>query len=503
MIDFFISYNKADRAWAEWIAWELEESKHSTVIQAWDFLPGSNFVLEMQKATQQAARTVAVLSPDYLNAEYTQPEWAAAFARDPTGSKGLLLPVRVRDCQIEGLLAPVVYIDLYGKSVQEARTALLSGIKRTRVKPLERPFFPGPGAPAAERSMPTPRPFPGTAEPHSAPIAEPVHEGVDSVSDALHALSQMMRDNAKVREAVVEFQTDFQAASQQLHVLSAYKDLHDWLHALQFQCYERILAESRRFPDDESAHDSIADSGMTLRSTLTAVKRAAAGQHLAKLDVQWLVNSLGEADVQLQQALDQSDNRQLNKAAATLRRVLHLYPTQINTRLNEAARTLRLPSLVQAMTVICDTIVLLPLDEDKVQQFQRGVSDLSTLNAELNALISEHDRWQQADGNLRITHLDSGQFMEELDAAWSQLKSLTAPLYERNTEQWAIDFGADSHRLESALAAQDLPKAKNIFRRYRRAAGLRFFEVDVKLKVLCSNLRSVGDPLVSVLKMIK
>jgi hypothetical protein len=22
--DFFISYNQADRAWAEWIAWELE-----------------------------------------------------------------------------------------------------------------------------------------------------------------------------------------------------------------------------------------------------------------------------------------------------------------------------------------------------------------------------------------------------------------------------------------------------------------------------------------------
>ena len=48
--DFFISYNKADRAWAEWIAWTLEEAGYSTTIQAWDFQAGGNFVLEMQKA---------------------------------------------------------------------------------------------------------------------------------------------------------------------------------------------------------------------------------------------------------------------------------------------------------------------------------------------------------------------------------------------------------------------------------------------------------------------
>ena len=27
MPDFFISYNKADREWAEWIAWQLEEAR--------------------------------------------------------------------------------------------------------------------------------------------------------------------------------------------------------------------------------------------------------------------------------------------------------------------------------------------------------------------------------------------------------------------------------------------------------------------------------------------
>jgi hypothetical protein len=40
--DFFISYNEADRGWAEWIAWQLEAEGYSTIVQAWDFRPGGN-----------------------------------------------------------------------------------------------------------------------------------------------------------------------------------------------------------------------------------------------------------------------------------------------------------------------------------------------------------------------------------------------------------------------------------------------------------------------------
>jgi hypothetical protein len=70
MKNFFISYNRADKAWAEWIAWQLEKAGFTTVIQAWDFRPGSNFVLEMQQAATEAERTVAVLSPDYLKSRW-------------------------------------------------------------------------------------------------------------------------------------------------------------------------------------------------------------------------------------------------------------------------------------------------------------------------------------------------------------------------------------------------------------------------------------------------
>jgi tetratricopeptide (TPR) repeat protein len=154
--DFFISYNKADRAWAEWIAWQLEQSGFSTALQAWDFAPGANFVLKMQNTAAEAKRTLAVLSPDYLNSEFTQPEWAAAFRQDPTGEKRLLMPVRVRECEIEGLLGSIIYLDLIGLDETSASGALLKAVQGGRAKPSKAPRFPGPPAVAREK----PR-FPG------------------------------------------------------------------------------------------------------------------------------------------------------------------------------------------------------------------------------------------------------------------------------------------------------------------------------------------------------
>jgi len=76
--DFFISYNQGDRAWAEWLAWTLEEVGYSVIIDAWDFRPGGNFALEMDRAMKRAERTIAVLSENYLNAVYTQSEWGVS-----------------------------------------------------------------------------------------------------------------------------------------------------------------------------------------------------------------------------------------------------------------------------------------------------------------------------------------------------------------------------------------------------------------------------------------
>ncbi|MEL7353929.1 MAG: TIR domain-containing protein [Cyanobacteria bacterium P01_A01_bin.116] len=141
MTRFFVSYNRADKGWAEWIAWTLEEAGHETVIQAWDFRPGGNFVLDMQRAAAETDKTILVLSENYLASEFVQPEWAAAFVDDPTSLERRLIPVRVQVCEPRGLLRPIVYVDLVGVEKEVAQQRLLEALPE-RLKPESEPEFP-------------------------------------------------------------------------------------------------------------------------------------------------------------------------------------------------------------------------------------------------------------------------------------------------------------------------------------------------------------------------
>jgi tetratricopeptide (TPR) repeat protein len=162
--DFFISYTQVDRLWAEWIAWQLEAAGYTIVIQAWDFRPGGNFVLDMQHAAAESECTIAVLSPAYLQSGFTAAEWAVAFATEPTSAQRRLLPVRIHECEPQGMLLPIVYIDLVGLEAEAARDKLLAGVQRQRAKPTREPGFPGPGL----HSGTAPPLFPG-ATPQNLP----------------------------------------------------------------------------------------------------------------------------------------------------------------------------------------------------------------------------------------------------------------------------------------------------------------------------------------------
>lgn len=163
--DFFISYTQADGAWAAWLAWHLEENGFTTRHQAWDFNAGSNFVLEMQKAAQGSRHTIAVISPAFLESKFTQAEWAAAFASDPEGDAGALIPVRVREVDLSGILAPIVYIDLVGLSEEEARKELLAGVSGSRRKPAAKPPFPAATSERWASGGDEQPPFPGEMPP--------------------------------------------------------------------------------------------------------------------------------------------------------------------------------------------------------------------------------------------------------------------------------------------------------------------------------------------------
>ncbi|KMS80246.1 WD40 repeat-containing protein [Streptomyces leeuwenhoekii] len=153
--DFFISYSPADERWASWIAWTLEEAGYRTVLQAWDFVPGTNFVDFMDRGVSESAAVIAVLSRNYERSRYGRMEWQAALRADPDAPERRLLTVRVEDIPVEGLLATITYVDLVPVTdPSAARDLLLARVRQAldgRARPSLRPDYPGgPGHPAPD-----------------------------------------------------------------------------------------------------------------------------------------------------------------------------------------------------------------------------------------------------------------------------------------------------------------------------------------------------------------
>nr|WP_305846530.1 toll/interleukin-1 receptor domain-containing protein [Methylobacterium radiotolerans]WKV18872.1 toll/interleukin-1 receptor domain-containing protein [Methylobacterium radiotolerans JCM 2831] len=167
MTDFFISYTSADVKWAEWIGYALEDNGFSVVIQAWDFRPGSNFVLESAACgSRSRSHHHGSLSGLPEIAVCLHRNGRPLCAQDPQGQDRRLVPVMVRSCEAKGCCRRVVQIRIFGQDEATARQLLLQGVERKRAKPSSPPPYPGAAA------VP-PKDFPGPTTPAAAARARP------------------------------------------------------------------------------------------------------------------------------------------------------------------------------------------------------------------------------------------------------------------------------------------------------------------------------------------
>ena len=148
--DFFVSHAGADRAWAEWVAWQLYKAGYTVELDVWNWAAGQNFITAMSNALDRCDRVVALFSAAYFDpSRYTAAEWAAAMDV-PGAGQGRLVPVRVEEVPAEkvpALLRPLVYRDLFGVAEDEARRALLDAVAEPKGRPGSEPVFPGHGKP--------------------------------------------------------------------------------------------------------------------------------------------------------------------------------------------------------------------------------------------------------------------------------------------------------------------------------------------------------------------
>lgn len=134
--DAFVSYCHADLAWVrDVLVARLEAARCRVCIDYRDFRPGASSVLEMERAVMQSRKTLVVLTPEYLDSEWTSFESVLAQTLDPAARQRRMLTLLLEPIELPLRLRALVYLSFTDPSRADASfTTLISAIRRDRAR---------------------------------------------------------------------------------------------------------------------------------------------------------------------------------------------------------------------------------------------------------------------------------------------------------------------------------------------------------------------------------
>ncbi|MEU6548501.1 FxSxx-COOH system tetratricopeptide repeat protein [Streptomyces sp. NPDC046859] len=134
----FVSHAGADLAWAEWVAWQLQDAGYDVELDSWHWGAGDNVIVRMDEALA-GRRMVALFSAAYFDRRrWTTEEWTAVIA-----GRDQLIPVRLDDAAAPPMLRALKATALYGMDEEAARQVLLAAVAGPVGAPETKPGFPG------------------------------------------------------------------------------------------------------------------------------------------------------------------------------------------------------------------------------------------------------------------------------------------------------------------------------------------------------------------------
>lgn len=138
--DAFISYSHKDAVWVSgWLLPHLEAKGIRVCIDARDFDAGVPIVQEIERVVTNSAKTLVVLSPNYLESEWGAFENVMVQTMDPAARQRRLLPLLVTPCELPLRLKQLIYVDFSNPALaQFSLNRVIAAIKPAN-NPLERP----------------------------------------------------------------------------------------------------------------------------------------------------------------------------------------------------------------------------------------------------------------------------------------------------------------------------------------------------------------------------
>jgi hypothetical protein len=320
-------------------------------------------------------------------------------------------------------------------------------------------------------------------------------------------------DTAEVKAQLSQFRALFREARNQIGLLGRYKAFHDALQELEVP-FNAIERDRKRLLASAEAWDELRDPLEELQQRI--------GQTLEVLAVDRLRDEfalsrrrLTEAAAALTAALA-GEHARLDAAMQHVRRVIGLDLSSANNRLIATARELGLGAVVAALRAVLGNLgrggAEAGIERSEagggaprgIDELTRLVASLADLHGALEALVREHDQWQEIDNNLRLLVGSSAGAADELAVSWPLLRTSLAEVVQAGgAASWTRGVDAAAQALDGELArGADAGKCVASLRSLWRRCNQRFVDVDKQLLRTCEELRQVGDTLDSVLEVI-
>ena len=134
-------------------------------------------------------------------------------------------------------------------------------------------------------------------------------------------------------------------------------------------------------------------------------------------------------------------------------------------------------------------------------KFETGFESLKTLTAKLEALLNEHDTWQEVVGQLPEIGDWIDADLSKFKTQWQEVRARIAPFYVGKTdEETAADLEKADALIEQALRnAEDpgvaVPFDASLFEDYRVKASRRFYDLNGILLEKFDYLREIRNQL--------
>ena len=345
----------------------------------------------------------------------------------------------------------------------------------------------------------------------------PAQNETEVIVDGIQALVAMIKGNQAAKSAVNYYRRNFERRIWEIDVIANYKRMHDDLHKVQLDWPDAKMAgvflgyggAMRRTLENRSA--LLDQTNADLRSTYQ-------NGYVDKKENRW-IDQLETKQKELEQAFAANSADKIKEGFDSIKGVLTLELSNLNTHLKDAISRLHLDELIAAMNDVCKELATFTAAKttEQIEQYKAGVEKLRARDQELRELIKEHDDWQGIDTLLRalgdsLKHLSSADVRNAVTEAkrityLEMIKDLVTsrvdPLIEAKTTHFAVKLAEASQRFRGQVEHKDTDAAEEEFDTYRDLAWHCFFDIDSKMKEQCEELARIGQELRKVNNQLK